>query len=79
MTVVDHITRIQHNFPNMELVRAQLTATGTSTFVSKFGTILMCIVQKEGTNTTTYTWSTRTVTITGTDDDFVDIMIIGKV
>lgn len=78
MAVVDHVTETQLPFPNVEIVRAQLTGA-SSTFVSKFGKILACIVQEEGTNGATYTWSTRTVTIAGTNDDFVNILIVGKV
>jgi len=78
MAAVDNVTKVEFPIPNMEVVKAQLTATGTSTYVSRFGTIYTCHVNVRGTNTTTKTVSGRTVTITGTNDDWVDIIITGK-
>ena len=77
MAAVDNVTRTNIPIGNVEIVRAQLTGT-TSTFVSKFGKILSCVLNEEGTNGATYTWSTRTVTITGTNDDYVNIIIVGR-
>jgi len=77
MAIVDNVTRIKQTDPNLELIRAALTATGTSTFVSKFGTIFAVFVQEEGTNGATYTWTGSTVTITGTDTDYINMMIWG--
>ena len=76
MADVDNITEFQTNIPVLQLVRAQLTGS-TSTFTSKFGTIKGCMVLPEGTNGATYTVSGNTITITGTNNDWVNIFIWG--
>jgi len=77
MAVVDNVTTYESENPYEEIVRAALTGT-TSTFVTKqFSRIHSVSVIVEGTNATTFTWATKTVTITGTNDDYVQIKIIG--
>jgi len=76
MAVVDNVTRIEQTNPKLEVVRALLTGA-SSTFVSDFGTIQGVIVVAEGTNGATFTWTGSTVTITGTNNDAVTIMVWG--
>ncbi|MHA1827945.1 MAG: hypothetical protein ACTSX6_04775 [Candidatus Heimdallarchaeaceae archaeon] len=77
MASVDNISKWETGVPYEESVRAQLTGS-TSTYVTqKFSTIHSVIVTVEGTNSMTYTWSGKTVTITGTNDDWVNIRITG--
>lgn len=76
MAAVDNVTRFEHGDPSKEVVRAQLTGA-TSTFVSKFGTVISAQVDVEGTNTMTWTRSGSTITITGTNDDWVNITVYG--
>jgi len=78
MATVDNITVSETSPPGTELVRAQLTASGTSTYVSRrLSNVQGCIVVVEGTNGATFTRSTKTITITGTNDDWVDILLWG--
>ena len=78
MASVDNISVFESEHPYEEIVRAQLTATGASTYVSRqFGRLHSVSIAVESTNTTTFSWTTKTVTITGTNDDWVQIRIIG--
>ena len=78
MATVDAIVKFETGVPFMESVRCDLTATGTSTYITrKFARIHSVFVVAEGTNGATYTWAIKTVTITGTADDHVNIIIIG--
>ncbi len=78
MADVDNIDLFETGTPGEEKVRAQLTS-GTSTFKpQKIGTIRSIVVTVEGTNTTTYTWTGNTVTILGTNDDWVNIIVTGS-
>jgi len=62
----------------MEVVRGQVTAATTGTYVSKFGTILAVVISNETTNNTIKaSWSSSTVTITATQNDYVDFVIFG--
>lgn len=76
MAVVDNVTKLEFHNPAIEVVRAQLTGA-TSTFVSKFGTVVSAQVDVEGTNATTWTRSGSTITVTGTNDDWVNIIVFG--
>jgi|ETNvirnome_2_300_1030623.scaffolds.fasta_scaffold08282_2 glutamate synthase domain-containing protein 3 len=77
MASVDNIVHANSETPGSEVVRAQLTGT-TSTYVSEvFNTIQNVSVSTEGTNGATYAWSGVTVTITGTNNDYVNIIIHG--
>jgi len=78
MAVVDNITRKEiTGLLGIEVVRAQLTGA-TSTFVSKFGTVVAVGINVEGTNGATWTRSGSTITITGTNDDWVNIFVFGR-
>lgn len=77
MAVVDGVVRFQPGLVGVEIVRAALTGA-SSTFVSKFGTVNACHVDVEGTNTCTWTRSGRTITLTGTEDDYVNITVYGR-
>ncbi len=77
MASVDNISFFETGVPHEEIVRAQLTS-GTSTFVSrKFNRLHSVHFSVEGTNGATFTWTSRTVTIIGTNDDWVDLKIVG--
>ena len=78
MAEVDNKDFFETGAPHEERVRAQLTG-GTSAFTpKKMGKIRSVIVSVEGTNSMTYTWTGLTVTITGTNDDFVNISVVGE-
>ncbi len=76
MAATDNTVTLEHGDPSKEVVRTQLTGA-TSTFVSKFGTVVAFQLTVEGTNATTATRSGSTITITGTDDDYVNLTIYG--
>ena len=77
MADVDNIDFFETGTPYVESVRAQLTG-GTSTFTpQKIATIRSPVVTVEGTNSMTYTWTGTTITITGTNDDWVNILVVG--
>lgn len=76
MAAVTEVSRLAPGIPGLEIVRATLTGA-TSTFVSKFGTVIASLVKAEGTNACTWTISDRTLTITGTNADYVDIIVAG--
>lgn len=78
MATVDAIVEAQTYIPGLEVVRADLTGA-TSTYVSrKFARLHNVFVIAEGTNGATYTWTGITVTITGTNDDHVNILLFGE-
>ena len=78
MATVDNITVFATGTPSLELVRCQLTGT-TSTYVTrKFSNVAGYVLEVEGTNATTSTRSTKTITITGTNDDWVNIILWGN-
>jgi len=78
MAAVDNVTRSQDVLPGMETVRVQLTGA-TSTYESeRFGTVTAFVATVEGTNATTYTISGNTITITGTNNDFVNLVLYGS-
>jgi len=76
MAITDNTTEIDQTNPTMEVVRTQLTGS-SSTYVSKLSTIWGVLLAVEGTNGATYTWSSKTVTIAGTDNDWVTMVIWG--
>lgn len=73
MASVDNISRWEVGVPGIVRVRCQLTATGTSTYVVPLSKVRGFVFSVEGTNATTATRSGQTITITGTDDDYVNI------
>ena len=77
MATVDNIVRFEPGIVGTEVVRAQLTGA-SSTFVSRLGTVTAAHVDVEGTNSCTWTRSGRTITLTGTEDDYVDITCYGR-
>ena len=78
MAEVDNIVRLETGAPYEEVARAQLTGA-TSTYSSvKFGNVISYMVTVEGTNSMTYTTSGKVITITGTNDDFVNIKLVGN-
>ena len=77
MAAVDGVVNIEGGPAGLELLKADLTGA-TSTYVSKkFNTLIFASVNVRGTNTMTYTISGITITITGTNNDTVDIAIAG--
>ncbi len=78
MASVDNIAESDVNVPGREVVRAQLTG-GTSTYASRrFSTVKSFQATVEGTNATTFTRSGITITITGTNDDWVNLELFGE-
>ena len=81
MAIVDNITQHPGVGPGVQRFRCQLTGA-TSTIdeaIHKFGGSLDCVeISVEGTNTMTWTRSGRTITVTGTNDDWVNIVIYGQ-
>jgi len=77
MASVDNITRkeLTGNL-GFEIVRCQATGA-TSTFVSKFGTIVICSVADETDYDCTWSVSGRTITVTCTNDDYLNIIVVG--
>ena len=78
MASVDNI--IEFALPpslGIQMVRVQLTGA-SSTFVTRFTKTDGFIATVEGTNTTTYARSSNTITITGTNDDYVNFIIWGQ-
>ena len=62
----------------IEVVRGQVTGGTTGTYISKFGVIIAVIAGNETTNNTIKaSWSSSTVTITCTQNDYVDFVIFG--
>jgi hypothetical protein len=62
----------------MEVVRGRITAATTGTYISKFGTILAVIGMSEtSAGTFKATWSSSTVTVTATQNDYVGFVIFG--
>ena len=78
MASVDNILRHEGLPPGMEALTCKLTATGTSTLISRVSHVRAVFVSARGTNGATFTWTGRTVTITGTENDDVDIVIFGS-
>lgn len=79
MAAVDNVIEANIGIPGLQVVKAQLTGT-TSTWLSKFGTkTVAVVVTVDGTNATTFAMhaTTKVVTITGTDDDYVYIIAAG--
>jgi len=77
MAVTDNTTKAEvKGLPGVEIVRTQLTGA-TSTYVAKFGTVQAVLVNVEGTNSLTWTRSGTTITLTGTNNDWVNIVIFG--
>ena len=77
MAVVDNIVRVEGAPAGQEVLKAELTGA-TSTYTSiKFNTVIAFHVTVRGTNSATTTISGRTLTITGTNNDVVDITIYG--
>ena len=77
MAEVDNITMVEVAPLGLEIARCQLTGA-TSTYTSKrFANVTSFQVQVEGTNTCTITRSTITLTITGTNDDWVNVILTG--
>tara|TARA_R100001244_G_scaffold34657_1_gene32006 strand:+ start:179 stop:415 length:237 start_codon:yes stop_codon:yes gene_type:complete len=77
MASVDNIVHASSEDPGSEVVRVQLTGA-TSTYISeRFNTLQFVSAVAEGTNATTFTWTGSTLTITGTNDDYVNILIHG--
>ena len=77
MADVDNPTRIETGAPFVEILRAQQTGA-TSTYTSRFANVIAAQVSVEGTNTMTWTRSGRTITVTGTNNDWVNIVIYGQ-
>jgi hypothetical protein len=61
----------------LKVLRGQLTGA-TSTYKSTFGKVFAVIAQVEGTNSFTWTRSGVTITMTGTNDDYVNLAIFGE-
>lgn len=79
MAVVDGIVEASLGIPGVQVLRADLTGA-TSTWTSKFGAKIQSIqISVRSTNAMTYAVNSTTgvVTITGTNDDTVDILAFG--
>ena len=79
MAAVDGVIEFTHPIPGMQITYARLTGA-TSTWLSKFGTKTHAVhVQADGANATTFAMdaTTKVVTITGTNDDYVYITAYG--
>jgi len=74
MAVIDN-TDVNWIAPGMLTVRGQLTGA-SSTYVVPAGKIRSVFLLAEGTNGATYTWTSSTITITGTNNDWVDILVV---
>lgn len=78
MADVDNVVRLETGDPHTESLKASLTGA-TSTYTSfKLAELINAQVTVRGTNSMTFTVSDRTLTITGTNDDVVDINLVGK-
>ena len=77
MATVSAISWFETGEPSIEVVRATLSGATSTYVVRKFGRIQSVLVTVEGTNAMTYTWTTKTITITGTSSDEVNIMVTG--
>jgi len=78
MAEVDNIDVFETGDPHIEEVRAQLTGSTSTYTLQKINTIRRLIVTVEGTNSLTYTFSGSTITLTGTNDDRVNISVVGE-
>lgn len=77
MAEVDNIIQVEVAPPGLEIARCLLTGA-TSTYTSKrFANVVAAFVSVEGTNTMTWTRSTNVVTITGTNNDAVNVILVG--
>jgi len=77
MAAVDNVTMVEGGPAGLEVSRVQLTGS-TATYISKkFNTVIAFTYSVEGTNTCTATRSGRTITFTGTNDDWVNVFIAG--
>ena len=77
MATVDNINVFETGNPHEESVRARLTGS-TSTYVSrKFNAVQSFTFSIEGTNGATCARTGTTITITGTNDDWINFKIIG--
>ena len=80
IAVVDNITYDELSPKGVAMFRCQLTATGVSTITKahhKFGRVLGAVISAEGTNGATWTISTTTISVTGTNDDYVNVIVWG--
>ena len=79
IAVVDNITYDELSPKGVSMFRCQLTGA-TSTITKshhKFGRVLGAVLSVEGTNSMTWTISTTTITVTGTNDDYVNVIVWG--
>lgn len=78
MAAVDNVTRKEiTGVEGVEIVRCQATGA-TSTFDSKFGTIISVQVTDETDYDCLVSWSGSRITVTCTDDDYLNIMVVGR-
>lgn len=83
MAEVDGIVKFELDQKlRMSVFSCDLTATGDSTISAtthKMGnSITVAIVTVRGSNTTTHTVSGTTITVNGTADDTVDVIVYGR-
>ena len=78
MAEVDNIDVFETGDPHIEEVRAQLTGSTSTYTLQKIDRIRRLIITVEGTNSLTYTFSGSTITLTGTNDDRVNISVVGE-
>ena len=76
---MDNITYDELAPKGMTLMRCQLTGASSTitTTEHKMGTVKGHIVVAEGTNGATSTISGSTITVTGTNNDYVDVIVWG--
>ena len=77
MAEVDNITTLETGEPSQEVSRCQLTGASSTYTSRRIGRVKMAFVDVEGTNSMTFTRSGNVVTITGTNDDWVNVLLIG--
>jgi len=77
MASVDNIVHASSEDPGSEVVRCQLTGASSTYISERFNTLQFVSVVAEDTNGATYTFTGSTLTIVGTNNDFVNILIHG--
>ena len=78
MAEVDNIDVFETGVPAEERVRVQLTGSSSTYTLQKITTVRSLILSVEGTNSMTFTFSGSVITITGTNDDRVNISVVGE-
>ncbi len=81
MAVVDGVVYHEISGEHGKIVfRCALTGTSSTitSAIHKMSQLDVALLDVRGTNTMTYTVSGTTITVTGTNDDILDVVIYGK-